>query len=157
MEIALSGTLANSTEVTLEELYDFFLDENPEIEIYERKTTPGQVYAASIDWHIIWSIGVDLVEISAIFWAAYEKLIKPKKKSNSNGGICINISQPKNREFQYSFWIGNEIQSEKDLKESITIFLNENGVDLESNMAKVKLIRDETNWKKIKKKPKKNN
>ncbi|MCX5721490.1 MAG: hypothetical protein NT179_05605 [Nitrospirae bacterium] len=78
-ELSLVGASIRA-DVQLNELPRFLAEQSPDLPVYEWRPRPGVIAGAAFDWVAVLGITADLIEVGGMLWAAYEHLIKKRKK-----------------------------------------------------------------------------
>ncbi len=75
------------------ELSDFLADQAPDVPVYQVRPVPGQIMASAFDWVAVLGTTADVIAVAGLFWAAYEKLIKQRKKpaAQEEPGLLLQI------------------------------------------------------------------
>lgn len=145
MEIVISGTVANHSGISSNQLLEYLKDKTNEFDFYQFQPVPGRIYASSNEWKAIGKVS-SIVSIVSFIWMAYTELIKPNKESTSNDGIIIRIE---NLEINNNFWIGNTINSKEELYQKIQKALEQIELDSTDSNEVVDSLRNSERWKKV--------
>lgn len=147
MEIIISGSVANYSGLSTQQLLEYLKQKTEEFEFYKFQPMSGTTYAASIDWKVV-SKTSSVLTIVSFIWMAYNELIKPNKDPESNGGIIIRIENMEiNNNF---FWIGNQIHSKEELFQQIQNTLEKDKIDSTKTSELIDSLKNSGGWKKVK-------
>lgn len=145
-KIIISIVIANFPQLKDEILSQYLRGKYPEIEIFESIQIPGEITNAIKSWKIVEKIST-VLGIVSFLWMAYDDLIKPNSVDNPKAGIIINID---NINISNPVWIGNQIKSEKDLKNCIIELLEKNQINLDKTEKILDSLNKSNFWKKVK-------
>ena len=145
-QIVIGVAVANFGQLRSEDLIEYIKKKAPELKFYKLNPPPGAVFAASIDWKLIGNIS-SVLGIVGFLWTAYIELIKPNKQQESNSGIIIRIE---NIETHNYIWIGNQVNSEKELLDSIRDLLEKNSISIEKTKELIDSLTSSKIYKEIK-------
>jgi hypothetical protein len=116
--IVLKISLANTSNVAAEDVYDYIENNAKNAETYQFKPKKG-IYASGFDY-ILTTVG-SLASIGALIWMAYEKFIGSKKETKNKedkSGIIIFINFYGTKPLD--FWLGNTYRDKENFIKAFT-------------------------------------